>query len=170
MAEIPVKKTGGFPVWAWIAALAILALLAFWLFAGGTDEYAEDETATETDYADTGTISTIAAIRSRDDLSSLDGRDAAFDGVDVTDVVGDRTFRIADGSGNDLFVVLDQVPSPDQPMVEGRYDINPGQTIDIEGELRIVENGRIDGERIEDMPRDTQLYLWADEVTILERS
>ena len=197
MAEIPVKKTGGFPVWAWIAALVILALLAFWLFAGGTEEYAEEESAAETEYAETtgiqtgvatddddvaterqtrtaanetGTISTIAMIRSRNDLNTLDGRDAEFDGVEVTAVVGDRTFRIADGDGNDLFVVLDEVPTPDQPMVEGRYDINPGQTIDIQGELRIAENGRIDGERIEDMPQDTQMYLWADEATIVERS
>lgn len=65
--------------------------------------------------------------------ADLAGRPVQFTGVNVLDVVGDSTFWIGNDAGR-LFVVLDEVPTPNTP-VEGRYDINAGQTISLTGTL-----------------------------------
>jgi hypothetical protein len=125
----------------------------------GTDEY--DMVATDAPEAQTR----IAAIKA--DGYMPEGI-VALNEVRVTDVVGDRTFLITDDSEEELLVVLDEVGTPNDP-TEGRYDITEGQIIDVTGTVREVQDGMIDGQRIEDMPQGTNVYLWADKANIEER-
>ncbi|WP_031555167.1 hypothetical protein [Parvularcula oceani] len=173
MAEIPVTKKSGVPWWVWAIVAAIVLILLFWWLGGDDDEVAELETvdsdAIVVADVDAGPITDITTIETATDPTTLAGRSVELTAVDVGPVVGDRTFTVMDDAGGELFVVLDQVPTPGTP-TEGRYDINPDQVIDISGTLREVRNGMIDGERIEDMPRGTQVYLWAQTADIEERS
>jgi hypothetical protein len=182
MAEIPLTKKSGSKWWIWLILLLVVAALVWWWLSGneGPEEVgpaAETETAVENPYADVDelergaplpVLTEISNIRQMDDPDELQGRRADLDGVNVESVVGDRTFTINDGEGNSLFVVLDQVPTPGTP-TEGRYDINPGQVIDVEGEIRGVIDGMVDGEAIEDMPQGTEIYLFAQRADIEER-
>ena len=101
------------------------------------------------------------------DRPSLVGRRVQLESVPVQAVTGDVAFWVGPSQGEPLLVVLDEVPTPDQP-TEGRYDINPGQTITIFGELRpfpgVAQAQQQWG--VSDEPRlaDEQIYLHADRI------
>lgn len=72
------------------------------------------------------------------------GRTVELDEVMVQDVLGDRAFWVGPSSEDRLFVVLEEEPTPADP-VEGRYDINPGQVISLVGTLRLMpETAQLD--------------------------
>lgn len=60
-----------------------------------------------------------------------------FTDVQVQDVVGDSIFWIGPSSEQRLFVLLIEQRTPDT-RIEGRYNINAGQTISITGTLRSI--------------------------------
>jgi hypothetical protein len=136
-----------------------------------TTELDADATA-ETDGMTTGMAAQDDQAPTR--IASLKQNPAANEGivtlerVRVTDVVGDRTFMVSDDSNEEMLVVLDEVGTPNDP-TEGRYDVTEGQMIDVTGTVREVQDGMIDGQRIEDMPAGTNVYLWADKADIEER-
>ena len=131
MAEIAVQRKPIIPIWAWLLiALGIIALL--WLF------FARDRGAVaETDRYRTGAIDTLALLYNPTDPQSLVGREVRIDNATVLSVTGDRDFWIGDAEGRQVLVILNQTMTPGQPAIEGRYDVNPGQTIAItDGEVK----------------------------------
>lgn len=170
MAEIPVTKKSGVPWWVW-ALLAALVLLLLFLFLGGGDDEAE-VARTDTDPAvivsgtdaEGGVITEIATLESG--TAALAGRQVDLDGVRVASMAGDRGFTVTDGAGSTVLVVLDEVvPGPDTGD-DGRVDVNAGQTVDVEGEVFEVIDGRVNGEPIEGLPSGADLFVYARTVEI----
>ena len=164
MAEIPVTKKSGLPWWAWALLAALVVLLLFLFLGGGDDAEVAERDRVETVDRDAGEVSGLAAILAMDP-SEAAGNIIELEGLTVARVVGDRSFVVRDAAGTELFAVLDEVETPGTP-TEGRYDVNAGQTIDLEGELFEVEDGMIGGERIEDLPADVRIYVYVSEAEI----
>lgn len=124
MAEIAVRKPG-VPWWVWLLGALAVAALLWALLARGDNRNQADRTAPITD---------IAAFKgaSPDDLI---GRPVRIENAQVVSVTGDRDFWISDGQGGQVLVILDQTATPAQPGIEGRYDVNPGQTLSVYGEV-----------------------------------
>lgn len=190
MAKIPVEKeSSGTPVWAWILGLLVLVALT-WLTVSllNNDETAADiepdvseqveAPAPDTDAAAPaagGTFTSLAAIINADSDEALAGREVDLSNAYVTRVVGDSVFYVAssEGAGNErLPVALDEVV-PHQPEgVEGRYHIQEGQTIEIAGTLRTLDQPMaevwgITGEEAEAI-QNHDLYIRAQRLNIIE--
>ena len=142
MAQIAVeRKSSSAWVWWLLAAIIIAALL--WFFIGrDRDTYpaaAATSTAAEATSSmasNTGALTSLAPLLNPAD-SSLAGRQVAItDPVRVLSVTGDKTFWVGQGTGQQALVFLEEVPTPNQPAIEGRYDITPGQTVKIWGDVR----------------------------------
>jgi len=136
MAEINVVRKPAFPLWGWlVAALAILLLfILFWAFWSPGNRF--NTTAGNTPPAAVNDpITDVYMVVAAPDRRALMGRQAKFANVTVQDVVGDKTFWIGPSAEQQIFVVLDEVPTPGKPGVEGRYHIRKGQTISITGTL-----------------------------------
>lgn len=166
MAEIPVTKKSGIPWWVWLILALVVVAVAWWLLANGDDDI---ETAAVTApapaVAPAGPITDLTTITTAADRSVLIGREVQLTGVPVGDVVGDRTFYVGSGDQN-VFVVLDQVPTPGQPGVEGRYDVTSGQTINLTGSVQPVS--AIPGQ-IEDLPAGVDTVIRAQRLEIVSR-
>jgi hypothetical protein len=128
MAEIAVERKAKIPWWAWLLiALGIILLL--WLILGPA--------ATEERAATTETIRDISVLYNVDNPDALVNRPVQISEAQVLGVTGDRDFWIGERQGREVLVILNQVMTPQQPRIEGRYDVNAGQTIAIlEGEVR----------------------------------
>ncbi len=79
----------------------------------------------------------IAVVLDPASAADYEGRTVQFTDVHVQDVVGDSIFWIGPSPEQRLFVLLIEQRTPDTP-IEGRYDINAGQTISITGTLRSI--------------------------------
>lgn len=130
MAEIAVRRKPIIPIWAWILiGLAIVALL--WLFLGNRGAMGDAERNRA------GAINDLALLYNVTDAEPLVGREVRIDNARVLSVTGDRDFWIGAGEGRQVLVVLNQTMTPNQPAIEGRYDVNPGQNIAIvDGEVK----------------------------------
>lgn len=117
MATIPVEKKSGFPIWALLLGLLLLALL-IWFIATRNDD---DTAATDT----TEDVVVLPA------ATSLDLND-----VWVTRVVGDNTFFVSsDSAGTEETLVYIEEATPG---TEGRHDVAPGQHIALTGAMMPV--------------------------------
>ena len=124
MAEIPVEKRSGSKSWLWILlALLLLGLLAWWLLSDDGDEV---------EYIDDTTTAAVAPVTTGEQL--VVGQQVNMEAVEVTSLAGDMAFYI-DVNGERVPVFFDQVPTPGTA-TEGRYDINPGNLVNITGEVR----------------------------------
>ena len=83
------------------------------------------------------TFDDVADVLDPASAADYEGRTVQFTDIQVQDVVGDSIFWIGPSSEQRLFVLLIEQRTPDTP-IEGRYDINPGQTISITGTLRSI--------------------------------
>ena len=167
MAEIPVEKKSGIPAWLWLLLLAILvALLIWWLTDDDDAEIAaveepiieEEFEPIDDDFAVAGPITTMAGLTA---LATSVGNDVDLDNVTVTSLAGDMAFYIGEGANRTL-VVFDQVPTPGDA-TEGRYDINAGSVLSLEGEVR-QDDGTLAQGVDADIPADTQYYIFADDI------
>lgn len=180
MAQIPVEKKRGTPVWIWLLALLLLLLLLWWLF----DWLGDDEDVTPVADAPVVTeeiepITPVGTPEMVDDEVTLGdittapdrwiGRSFPQMQVVVAEVPTDRGFWI-EGEGERLLVLVE-----DQPQ-EQRVDINPGQTVRIDGgTLRSPDYlPQLGGDPIESdtesLVREQEIFLVTDErnITILE--
>lgn len=168
MAEIPVTKKSGIPWWVW-AILAAIVLLLLFLFLGGDDDDVDVADADRAVVASTDTNVITDLTTLEQGTAELAGRQVDIDGARVERMIGDRGFLVTDNAGATVYVVLDEiVPGPDSGD-DGDVDVNTGQTVDIEGEVFEVTNGRINGEPIEGLPQGAQLYVYASTVEIEAR-
>lgn len=128
MAEIAVRRKSLMPMWAWLLLALALAALLLWAFLGldrGEDRFRSE-----------GAITDVAALYNSN-VDAVVGKQVSIDRANVLSVTGDRSFWVGEGEGRQVLVILNEVPTPGQPGIEGRYDVNPGQTIAIRtGEVK----------------------------------
>ena len=150
MANIPVERTrAGTPWWLWLLGLILLAGI-IWLIAellddDTDDEYVAEDSVTTVDPVqpvepaepDEGAITTIAGLAGG---RTAVGREVDLDGVRVLTVTGDSSYFV--GSGADAqegaLVVLENLGesetyAPGPEGADGRYNIDEGDVIDVEG-------------------------------------
>ena len=179
MAKIPVeKKTGGW--WMWLLALLALLLLG-WMLAEVLDDEDDLDMATaevetvepvETE-VDVGPITSLVVLASAPSWRDMLEREVQLTDLRVTRVVGDKTFYVVpQGMQNaeELLIVLDQVPTPGQPGIEGRYDVTAGQIMTIEGELRELDVDPVQEWQLTEAEAQTlssdEIYVHADQLDI----
>ncbi|WP_375269078.1 hypothetical protein [Phenylobacterium sp.] len=185
MAEIKVQKKSGWPWWAWvILALVAVALIWWAMSAMGDEEEATvattppavatapgavgDETAGAVDRAP---ITDLAVLMDAQDPAALVGREVRLQGVSVQEMVGDASFWVGEDQDRRVFVILDeQIPSP-PPEVEGRVNVNQGQTVDVQGSVRAGDD--LPGGVLDDEGRnalgDRRIYVWAQAAQVATR-
>ena len=77
-------------------------------------------------------ITDYAMLTGAADKQTLVGKRVNLKNLKVLSVPGDRTFYVGDNEGQKIFVVLDEVKTPNTA-IEGRYDITAGQTVSLNG-------------------------------------
>jgi hypothetical protein len=140
------RRRGGIPWWVWLLGLLALGLIAFMIFAGGTDEPSEGTGATGTEETSTGadagaltagSTNLLSLAASGDDLSQYEGESVTDEGVVVESVVGDEAIWVGNSPTERLFVFLDLQD-------ESGPDINAGDRVDLSGTLEGVPSGFAD--------------------------
>ena len=204
MANIPVqrKRGQGIPWWTWLLlGLGFLALLGFllWSVVQGQDretarpattgagaatgsqatgsQAAPPQAATPpaNPAAPAGVPLTDLPIGQPDQLVALVGQPVHLSGLKVQEVVGDKTFWVGPSTAQRLFVFLEEDPTAGQ-QVEGKVDVNPGQTLTIQGELRKLPSAE-EAQRLWDITpqsfealKQEQVYLFARSVKVTSGS
>lgn len=176
MAEIPVERKSAFPWWAWLL-VGLALLLLIWAIAarddGETVAVSEAERQRTMPAAPVGTITSLAVFHETANPEELVGRRVQIESAGVLSVTGDKDFWIGETEGRQVLVILDQVMTPAQPGIEGRYDVNPGQTISIvEGEVKRFpgwdearSRWNLD-EKLQKNFENQQVYIEADKLDI----
>jgi len=162
MAEIPVQRRGGIPWWGWLLLALLAVALLIWIFNDNDDD--EVAVLDQPAVVATGAITSIATVLGADG-QALVGREVQLDDVTVQRVVGDRGFFVGPDATHSVFVVLDQVPTPGTP-TEGRYDVTPGQVIDVNGVMRAVDDPAIAPRPIEGLLAGAQVVIHARSLEI----
>ncbi len=160
MARIPVEKDHkGTPWWLWLLGIlliiALIWLLVEWFDNDDDDVVVQDpiETVEPLPSVDTGVITSVATLLAANDISEYVGRQVRLDNMYVTAVPGDSIFFVRpggdsgnmDAGGGDMNseIIAASLAEESTPtnMVEGRYDVNPGQTITLYGVVRELSDG-----------------------------
>lgn len=178
MAEINVVHKPAFPRWAWwlvALAVAILLWILFWnLWAPDRTGAALSDTSRSRAAlsAATDPITDVYVVVTAPDRRALLGRQAQFSGVMVQDVVGDKTFWIGPSADKRMFVVLDEAPTSSKPGVEGRYNIEKGQKLNITGALVQIPDAEtaktLWGAPGANAAASEQIYLRANQIEIVK--
>lgn len=172
MTEIPIQQKSGIAwcIWA-LLALIVIGLL-FWLFSGNDEVETAAMAPATTMVAEqpaNGPITDFTALIATNDMTTLVGRQVRLDDVMVQQLVGDRSFWIGPDNVHRMFVVLDEQPTPNQPGVEGRYDVTVGQIIDVTGQVMRVNDPAFGGQPIAGLPLGQQAVIRAQSLNIVER-
>lgn len=184
MAEIPIERKSGTPWWLWlIVAAAVLALLIY-MFSGDEaerDPVVEPVTAAapvdgqaasamnnSATGAAAGAVTDLALITGATGLTSMIGREVQLNNVRVQEVVGDRTFWVGPDTNQRALVVLNEERTPGQA-TEGRYDVTPGQIINVNGTIRNTSDAAFGSNPIEGLPAGQSAVIHADSLNIVQR-
>ena len=113
----------------------------------------------------------LAVLMDAQDPAALVGREVRLQGVSVQEMVGDASFWVGEDQDRRVFVILDeQIPSP-PPEVEGRVNVNQGQTVDVQGSVRAGDD--LPGGVLDDEGRnalgDRPIYVWAQAAQVATR-
>ena len=185
MAEMRIRRKSGGAWWLWLLLLVLLLALIWWLVTALSDRHDDRIAGAEgleepvaassaagarsVEGATAGEpITELAAITGAADAGALAGRPVRLSGARVDRMIGDATFWI--GSGQDrVLVILDQVIPSEPRTVEGRVNVNSGQSVDIQGRLRAAADAPPEGVLSAEDQRqlaDRQVYVWADAVQV----
>ena len=194
MAEIPVEKKNGTPWWVWLLLGLLLLGLLWWLLSDDDEVEAVDTAAPVAVETDTGSVSDDTAmvgataagaaagtavgataggpitdlatiIGATDD--SLVGREVRLTGVTAGAVPEDAGFYVTGAGGERVWVVLEEVRTPNTP-IEGRVDVDQGDTVDIVGTLRsdpAARTGAAIPGPTAPLPDGVERYIYATRVT-----
>ncbi len=161
MANIPVERKGGIPGWVWALLALLLVILLFALLGPGCgdevddDLILEDTTAlytepapmtttptpyNELDFEGPADLSDVNMLFERGRAGNIVGQRIRFSDVVVSDVAGDSTFYVTNGTERAL-VVLQGLRESQSGMgcADGRYCIEDGQTIDMVGRVESMD-------------------------------
>ncbi len=179
MANIPVqRKRAGLPGWLWpLLALALLALLGLLVWGlvqdrPSTAPAAPAAPAQPAQPAAGGGVVTDVPLGQPERLLALVGRPVQLSSVQVQDVVGDKTFWVGPSAAQRLFVFLEEDKTAGQK-VEGKVDVNAGQTVSITGELRKLPGAEEAQQQLGLSPqayealKQGQVYLYARTVKVV---
>jgi hypothetical protein len=141
MAEIAVEPRSRTPWWVWLLTALLIVALVWWISTRNDTTAYVEPAGTATTAAETapmtGALASLTEIYNVTDPTPYVGRTVAIDEpVRVLSVTGDSTFWVGEGTGRQALIVLDEQPTPGQPQTEGRYDVNPGQTVRIWGDIQ----------------------------------
>lgn len=187
MAEIPIEKKSAVPWWVWaIAALLIIGLI--WWMMDEADE-ANDVAAIVPPVAQVTPLAPAASaaeiidpvlIIAVPDRRPLIGRTVRLTDVRVLDVIGDQAFWIGSGPDQRVLVAIQEVPEPGAPgqLTDADININPGQTINLSGQVRALpsltgtDRAAIDsmfGPSFATAAQNEQIYIYARAADIVTR-
>ncbi len=188
MAEIPIERKSGIPWWVWLILAALVVALLIWMFDGDDDadrmvtdltpvevvpvEVAPVDGATiaaPNDQAGTGPITDLTMITGASGLTAMVGRPLQLRNVRDQEVDGDRTFWVGPSADQRALVVLNEEPTPNQPGVEGRYDVTTGQVINVNGTIRNTNDPAFVSNPIEGLPAGQTAVIHADSLNIVQR-
>lgn len=134
MAEIAVEKKGGMAWLLWLLIAIALIVFLWWFFAGrNSNAQATGDRGRAVETA-SGPIRNPATIYAASDPQALVGRKVELQNARVLSVTGDNIFWVGEGEGKQVLVFLDEKATPGQPRTEGRYDVTPGQSVNVYGE------------------------------------
>ncbi len=168
MANIPVRRRSGMPSWVWwLLGLILLAILVLIILALCSPFGRQEATAPiaavvqPSPTAPTAAKASPAAAKvspvapspspggivvvseaelgQPDRLLALVDRPVQVTRVTVLDVVSDKGFWVGPNPSQRLFVVLEEDQTAGQK-VEGKADVNPGQTVNLSGDIERVTN------------------------------
>ena len=108
--------------------------------------------------------------------TSLIGRRVRLTGVQVQSVVGDRTFYVGPSESQRILVLLDEEKTPDSK-IEGKVDVDPGQTVSFTGVIERMPSieearnrfGRLMNDKELNKLRDQQIFIHTDSVDVVGR-
>ena len=164
--------------WAWaVITIGMFLILVFWVFNLG-DEWSntpptvEEEMSSEPANPQVITIditpdpivvkatemTAMADLVGSEQIADLVGRAVDLQAVPVESVVGDMAFWIGDSADRRVYVLFDEVPTPDTP-TKGKVDIEPGDRVNISGEVRRA-NAVPEGVTA-DIPAGVDAYIYA---------
>lgn len=188
MADIKIEKKGGSLWWLWALIALIVIGLLLWLFLGNDDDKRVsnapatvaaapmqqdmapiDNGAMAAGSTAAGPITDIAAITGNTD-GSLVGRDVRLSNVPVGDVVGDASFWVNGPDGKKVYVVLNEVATPNTP-IEGRVDVDKGDSVDVVGTMRAASEGAPEGAAVgtktDPLPAGITQYIYAESAKVV---
>ena len=185
MAEMRIQRKSRAPWWLWLLPFVLLLALIWWLasvLADGEDDRIAGAAGLEDPVAVAPAagapapqgaaagepITDLAAITGAADARALAGREVRLSGARVGRMIGDATFWIGSGQKR-VLVILDQVIPSEPRTVEGRVNVNSGQSVDIQGRLRAADDAPPDGVLGAEGRRllaGQQAYIWADAVQV----
>lgn len=164
MAEIPVTKKSSL-AWLWILlVLLILALLAWYVFADNDDDtagYVADDTVAAATVAG---VDETAVAQTEQTAALVVGETVKLNGVKVSSLAGDMAFYI-EMNGQRVPVFFDQVPTPGTA-IEGKYDINAGSVLNLEGEVRSATD-TLPADADPSILGDSQNYIFAKSIEMV---
>ena len=165
MAEIDVRRKRNPAVFTW----AIILLIGTgWLIYALAPRY----TAWQNRSRLADPITDLRLFATVPDIESTVGRRVEVRNARVVSVTGDRTFWVDTGSADTMFVVLDEQRTPDTA-TEGRYDVNAGQMVAIQGRIEQFPGWEAARARWDIDPavpfEDQRVYVAAEELTITDR-
>ena len=196
MANIPVRRRGVLPWWAWLlialVAIAALAWLFIALFGGregggvagttGTTtttpaagqppspspQAASPVTKAQASPSPAGPITDLTVILNEPNKLSLAGRPIQLSNVRVQDVVGDKTFWVGPSDTQRLFVFLEEDPGAGKK-VDGKVYVNPWQTVALTGEIRRLPSAGEAQQQLEMSPQEFEAAS-RDQIYLFARS
>ncbi|NCN85529.1 MAG: hypothetical protein GW808_07130 [Sphingomonadales bacterium] len=164
--------------WAWaIITIGMFLGLVFWVFNLGdelsdtpptveeqmTSELANPQVITiditpDPIVVEATEMTALADLVGSEQIADLVGRAVDLQAVPVESVVGDMAFWIGDSADRRVYVLFDQVVTPDTP-IEGKVDIDRGDRVNISGEVRSADS--IPEGVTADLPQAVKAYIYA---------
>lgn len=164
--------------WAWaIITIGMFLGVILWVFNLGdelsdTPPTVQEEISSETTNPQVITIditpdpivvkatemTALADLVGSEQIGDLVGRAVDLQAVPVESLAGDMAFWIGDNRERRVYVLFDGVPTPDTP-TEGKVDIDPGDRVNISGEVRRADT--IPEGVTADIPAGVDAYIYA---------
>jgi len=169
MAEIPIEKKSGLPGWLWPLLAALLAALLLWWLLSDNDE----EEVRTTDTVATAPVETAAPIGAGTVAAAgaagaaaayTVGQTVSLDNARVTSLAGDVAFNV-DANGQNMLVAFGEAAGR-TATTEGQIDIQPGMTVNLDGQVRSATEALPQGLTADQMSGASQ-YLYATEIEVV---